>query len=50
VKIKNITYNPKGLKRADNVEKGNCTPKNDLNSQNITITVKDGYWKISKKI
>lgn len=44
-----MTYNPKGLKRADNVVKCSCTPKNDLNSQNINIDIKDGYWKVSKK-
>jgi len=49
LKKKVITYNPKGLKRVNNVAPVVKRPKKDLNSQNIKIEKSSGYWKVSKK-
>lgn len=49
MKVIKITYNPKGLKRVDNVTPKTSLPKNDLTLEDITIkTGKDNYWKIKK--
>lgn len=47
MKAKKVTYNPNGLKRIDNIVPCSCTLNGDINSNNINIVVKDGYWKIS---
>lgn len=50
MKGKKITYNPKGLKRVDNVTPKTSLPKNDLTLKEIIIkTDKDNYWKIEKR-
>lgn len=45
-----ITYNPKGLKRADNVGANKVSPANDISLNDIIIKKEKGhYWKIEKK-
>jgi hypothetical protein len=49
MKNKVVTYNPKGLKRTDNVVHKSCKPIKDLSTRNINIVEDGNYWKISKK-
>ena len=46
---KKVTYNPKGLKRTDNILNKNCTPRKDLATNKISIIIEDNYWKVTKK-
>jgi len=50
LKKKKITYNPKGLKRKNNVTPEKHIPEKDLNLEDIIIdTETDHYWRIEKK-
>lgn len=50
MKTKEITYNPKGLKRIDNISPKTAIPQNDLFlKNNVVVTNKDHYWRIEKK-
>ena len=50
LKKKRITYNPKGLKRRDNVSPPKNIPTKDINIDEIIIdTDTDHYWRIVKK-
>ena len=49
MKTKKVKYNPKGLKRTDNIVPKTSMPKKDLNFQNVNVIIEDHYWKISKK-
>ena len=47
-KIK-IAYNPKGLKRIDNITSKVILPKQDLNPDNIVVKTENHYWKIDNE-
>jgi hypothetical protein len=50
LKKKKVTYNPKGLKRKDNVTPPKNVPTKDINIDEIIIdTDTDHYWRIIKK-
>jgi len=50
LKKKKITYNPKGLKRKDNVTPKKHIPEKDIKLEDIVIdTETDHYWRIEKK-
>ncbi len=49
MKIKAIKYNKNGLTRAENTAPKFVMPKNDLNKNNIKITVKNHYMTVVKK-
>ena len=50
MKIKAIKYNKNGLTRAENTAPKFVVPKNDLNKNNIKITVKNQYMTVVKKV
>jgi hypothetical protein len=49
VKNKKVTYNPKGLKRTDNLLRSTQLPQKDIDIRNVKVEVKDNYWLISDK-
>lgn len=49
MKIKAIKYNKNGLTRAENTAPKFIMPKNDLNKNNIEITIKNHYVTVAKK-
>jgi len=50
LKNKKVTYNPKGIKRIENITPKSPVPTRDLNLTNILIkNDKDHYWRIEKK-
>ena len=49
MKIKAIKYNKNGLTRAENTTPKFVMPKNDLNKNNVKITVKSHYITVIKK-
>jgi hypothetical protein len=49
VKIKAVKNNINGLTRAENTAPKFVMPKNDLNNNNIEITLKNRYFTIVKK-
>ena len=49
MKLKAIKYNKNGLTRAENTTPKFVMPKNDLNKNNIKITVESHYITVVKK-